>query len=113
MCKQLGLCLSSDRQEKMLSYFVKEALDAAVASENVSSTAITILTKQSGNWWLTWVHLTLELAESNMLLLPFSIEDSGGFTPKTKNWGEALPKSDTRLYHTSKPDFTLFYPGAA
>lgn len=39
MCKQLGLCLSSDRQEKMLSYFVKEALDAAVASENNSPKA--------------------------------------------------------------------------
>lgn len=36
ICKLIGLCSSSDQQEKMLSYFVTEALQAAVKSENVS-----------------------------------------------------------------------------
>ncbi|XP_072310037.1 prosaposin [Eucyclogobius newberryi] len=34
MCKVLGLCHSCDKQEKILSYFVKEALEAAAASPN-------------------------------------------------------------------------------
>ncbi|XP_013859262.1 surfactant protein Ba [Austrofundulus limnaeus] len=34
ICKMIGLCSSSDQQEKMLSYFVTEALQAAVKSEN-------------------------------------------------------------------------------
>ncbi|XP_022617959.1 prosaposin-like [Seriola dumerili] len=38
VCKIIGLCGSSDEQDKMLSYFVKEALQAAVASENVMPT---------------------------------------------------------------------------
>lgn len=36
ICKMLGLCSSGDQQEKMLSYFITEALQAAVKSENVS-----------------------------------------------------------------------------
>ncbi|XP_070781064.1 prosaposin [Enoplosus armatus] len=35
VCKILGLCGSRDKQEKMLRYFVKEALQVAVTSENV------------------------------------------------------------------------------
>ncbi|XP_035464011.1 prosaposin [Scophthalmus maximus] len=34
VCKIIGLCGSCDKQEKMLSYFVKEALQAAVTTEN-------------------------------------------------------------------------------
>lgn len=34
LCKMIGLCSSCGKQEKMLSYFVKEALQAAVTSEN-------------------------------------------------------------------------------
>ncbi|XP_040914994.1 prosaposin isoform X2 [Toxotes jaculatrix] len=34
VCKIIGLCGSCDKQEKMLSYFVKEALQAALTSEN-------------------------------------------------------------------------------
>lgn len=33
MCKVLGLCQSCDKQQKMLNYFVNEALEAAAASE--------------------------------------------------------------------------------
>ncbi len=36
ICKILGLCGSCDKQEKMLQYFVQEALQAAGTSENVS-----------------------------------------------------------------------------
>lgn len=35
VCKTLGLCGNGDKQEKMLRYFVKEALQDAMASENV------------------------------------------------------------------------------
>ncbi|XP_044031097.1 prosaposin [Siniperca chuatsi] len=38
VCKIIGLCGSCDKQEKMLSYFVKEALQIAVTSENVQPT---------------------------------------------------------------------------
>lgn len=38
VCKLIGLCGSCDKQEKMLSYFVKEALQVAVTSENVKPT---------------------------------------------------------------------------
>ncbi|XP_058472955.1 prosaposin isoform X1 [Solea solea] len=37
-CKIMGLCQSCDKQEKMLSYFVKEALQAAVTSDNKQPT---------------------------------------------------------------------------
>ncbi|XP_069558745.1 prosaposin-like [Brachyistius frenatus] len=38
VCKILGLCSSCEKQEKMLSYFAKEALQAAATSENVQPT---------------------------------------------------------------------------
>lgn len=38
ICKVLGLCQSCEKQQKMLNYFVKEALEAAEASENGPST---------------------------------------------------------------------------
>ncbi|XP_033502421.1 surfactant protein Ba [Epinephelus lanceolatus] len=38
VCKILGLCGSCHKQEKMLHYFVKEALQVAVTSENVDPT---------------------------------------------------------------------------
>ncbi|XP_075945461.1 surfactant protein Ba isoform X1 [Anarhichas minor] len=38
VCKVIGLCGSCDKQEKMLSYFVKEALQVAATSENLQST---------------------------------------------------------------------------
>lgn len=37
MCKVLGLCGSCDKQQKMLDYFVNQALAAAAASENAPS----------------------------------------------------------------------------
>lgn len=39
VCKLLGLCSSSEMQQKMLSYFVKQALDAAVTSEDAEPTS--------------------------------------------------------------------------
>ncbi|XP_071322179.1 prosaposin [Trachinotus anak] len=38
ICKILGLCGSCDKQDKMLRYFVKEALQAAATQENVLPT---------------------------------------------------------------------------
>ncbi|GLD55263.1 prosaposin-like protein [Lates japonicus] len=38
VCKIIGLCGSCDKQDKMLSYFVKEALQASVTSKNVQPT---------------------------------------------------------------------------
>lgn len=38
VCKMIGLCGSCDKQEKMLRYFVKEAVQAAMTSENVQPT---------------------------------------------------------------------------
>lgn len=40
ICKMLGLCHSCDKQQKMLSYFVKEALDTAVANDNSPQTNV-------------------------------------------------------------------------
>ncbi|XP_045922977.1 prosaposin isoform X2 [Micropterus dolomieu] len=37
VCKIIGLCGSCDKQEKMLHYFVKEALQVAVTNENPST----------------------------------------------------------------------------
>lgn len=39
VCKLLGLCTSSETQPKMLSYFVKQALEAAVTTEDVLPTS--------------------------------------------------------------------------
>ncbi|KAK2819092.1 hypothetical protein Q5P01_024653 [Channa striata] len=38
VCKVLGLCGSCEERERMLQYFVKEALQAAVTNENVQPT---------------------------------------------------------------------------